>query len=301
MSKAFTRNRVEGLRPSIEAVATRLADAMERSGPPADLVADFAYPFSVTVICELLGVPTADRERFGVWADSVLSTSVYTAEEAASLQDELARYLAALVAKRRAHPRDDLLSDLVAARDNGDKLTESELVFMGTTLLIAGHETTASAIPNFVHTLLGHPDLLERLRADPTALPGAVEELMRYVPATAVDGFTRVATEDVPLAGTTIRAGETVIPSMGAANRDPRVFDHADTLDITRSPNPHLGFGAGVHHCLGAPLARAELHIALATLLARFPKLRGAVTTDDELDWKTGLIVRGFRSYPVTW
>lgn len=209
-------------------------------------------------------------------------------------------YLGGLVAQRRVRPTGDLIGALVTARDEEDRLTEGELVRLAEAILIAGYETSASQVPNFLYTLFRNPHLLERLRNDHDLIPAAVEELLRFVPIGTVDGFPRTATEDVEVGGTVVRAGETVVPSMGAANRDPALFTDPDELDLTRHPNPHLGFGAGPHHCMGAQLARVELQIALTTLLRRYPGLRLAVP-EENLSWKAGLMVRGMHTMPVTW
>ncbi|HEY8534354.1 MAG TPA: LLM class flavin-dependent oxidoreductase [Micromonospora sp.] len=299
VARAFGAPRVEKLRPRVQQITDELLDEMERRGPVADLIEDFSMPLSVTVICELLGVPPEDRPRFRVWSNAVLSTTAFSPEEAARLQDELHEYLGELVARHRANPGDNLLGDLASNRDE-DVLSESELLRLGESILIAGHETTASQIPNFVYTLLKHPETLEKLRQDLSLIPSAVQELLRFVPIGAVDGMPRVATEDIHLSGVLIRKGDVVLPSMGSANRDERVFDNPDVLDITRSHNPHLGFGHGPHRCLGAPLAVVELEIALSSLLTRFPNLQLAVP-EEELRWKSGLIVRGMEAMPVTW
>ncbi|PZM96227.1 MAG: cytochrome P450 [Actinobacteria bacterium] len=299
VAKAFGTRRVEKLRPRVQQITDELLDQMERRYPVADLIEDFSMPLSVTVICELLGVPPEDRPRFRVWSNAVLSTTAFSPEEAARLQEELHEYLGELVARHRKNPGDNLLGELASNQDE-DVLSESELLRLGESILIAGHETTASQIPNFVYTLLKHPETLDRLRKDPSLIPSAVQELLRFVPIGAVDGMPRVATEDLHLSGVLIRKGDVVLPSMGSANRDDRVFANPDVLDITRSHNPHVGFGHGPHRCLGAPLAVVELEIALSSLLTRFTNLRLAVP-EEELRWKNGLIVRGLEAMPVTW
>jgi cytochrome P450 len=190
---------------------------------------------------------------------------------------------------------------MVQARDeDNDRLSEQEMVQLAAGLLAAGHETTVTQIPNCVYVLLTHPDQLALLRERPELMPGAVEELMRFVPLSAGSVFARYATEDVDLGGVLVRAGEPVLASLSSANRDGEVFEDPDRVDLTREVNPHIGFGHGVHHCLGAQLARMELQVALRTLLARLPDLRLAVD-DKELEWKSGLLVRGLRSMPVAW
>ncbi|MYX46170.1 cytochrome P450 [Streptomyces sp. SID89] len=299
VAKAFTVRRVEELRVRAQAIADGLVDAMIAQGPPADLVAGFALPLPVTVICELLGVPLEDRTRFRLWSDALLSTTRFTPEEVERYAGELSAYMAALIAERRKEPTDDLLGVMVAARDEEERLSEDELVAMGVGVLVAGHETTASQIPNFVHTLLGHPDQLARLRADLDLVPQAVEELMRFVPLGDA-GIARYALEDVELSGGVVRAGEPVVTSNVAANRDAAVFTRPEELDLTRQEASHVGFGHGPHHCLGAQLARMELQVTLRTLLTRLPGLRLAGTGAD-LERKTGSGVKGFSKMLVTW
>ncbi|MFC5744329.1 cytochrome P450 [Actinomadura rugatobispora] len=301
VSKAFTGNRVEALRPRIAEIAGGLADAMLEHGPPADLVSMFALPLPVTVICELLGVPYADRDRFRELSDALLSTTALPPEEIFAAVMALNEYLAGLIEERRAGPRDDMLSDLVRARDEDDRLSEQELVEFGVGLLVTGHETAATQIGNFVYMLARNPGQLAALRADPALVPRAVEELLRHTPLGAVSGIPRVAVEDVELSGVTIRAGDSVIPSINSANHDESVFEDAHRLDVHRPSNPHIAFGHGVHFCLGAQLARAELRTALETLLVRFPGLELVAGDDAGLAWKKGLLIRGFSELPVTW
>ncbi|MGV9674318.1 cytochrome P450 [Nocardia sp. NPDC003482] len=300
VAKAFTGRRVAALRPHVREIVDGLLDAMERDGAPADLVARFALPLPVTVICEMLGVPTEDQHRFRDFSDTVLSTTAYTREQIDAGRAELERYLGELVSERRERPTDDLLGALVAARDDEDRLSESELVNLGIGLLVAGHETTANQLANFTYLLLTQPDRWELLRAHPDLVPGAVEELLRYVQLGSGGGFARVATEDVELHGVTVRAGESVFTNLQAANRDETVFADPETLDLTRNHNPHIAFGYGAHHCLGAQLARVELQIALGALLRRLPTLRLAVPVEN-VPWKTGLLVRGPRELLVAW
>jgi cytochrome P450 len=302
IAKAFTARRVERLRPRAESIAGSVLDAMIAAGPPADLVADFALPFPTTVICELLGVPYADREKFGRWTDAFMSTTALTAEQRDARLGELAHYLGSLVAQRRREPADDLLGALVVAHDAEDRLSEQELIELATVLLAAGHESTASQIGNFVYTLLGHPEQLAVLRDAPASIPGAVEELLRYIPLPTTEAeLPRYATADVPLEGGTVPAGEAVLPLYSSANRDPRVFADPGRLDVRREATAsQLAFGHGVHHCVGAQLARMELQVALGALLSRLPGLRLAVP-EEELRWKRGLATRGLLALPVAW
>ncbi|MEU1127297.1 cytochrome P450 [Streptomyces sp. NPDC005899] len=297
VAKAFTVHQVEKLRPAVRELAHGLLDGMEAAGPPADLVEHYALPIPVAVICRMLGVPEEDRPAFRVWSDAALSTSSLTAEEFLRSREELRAYMGGLIEEHRRRPREDLMSGLIEARDTGDRLGEQELVDLCVGILVAGHETTATQIPNFVHVLLDHPDQLELLRSRPELIRGAVEELLRFVPLGSGASFPRYATEDVEVGGTLVRAGEPVLVAVGAANRDALKFDGAGRLDVTRSGVQHLGFGHGVHHCLGAPLARLELQEALQALLVRLPGLRLA----GDVAWKDRMLVRGPREMPVGW
>ncbi|MYV69996.1 cytochrome P450 [Streptomyces sp. SID2131] len=297
VAKAFTVHQVEKLRPQVRELAHGFLDDMEAAGPPADLVESYALPIPVAVICRMLGVPEEDRPRFRVWSDAALSTSSLTAEEFWRSREELRAYMAALIEDHRARPRPDLMTGLIEARDTGDRLTELELVDLCVGILVAGHETTASQIPNFVHALLDHPEQLALLRERPDLIKGAVEELLRFVPLGSGAAFPRYATEDVEVGGTLVRAGEPVLVAIGAANRDALKFTGPGRLDVTRTGVQHLGFGHGVHHCLGAPLARLELQEAVLALLTRFPGLHLA----GDVRWKDRMLVRGPREMPMGW
>jgi cytochrome P450 len=300
VAKAFTARRVEGLRPRAQQIADQLIDRMVAQGPPAELVEDFALPLPITVICELLGVPVEDRVDFRLWSDAFLSTTRFTPDEVTEYVGRMRDYMAGLIAEHREAPRDDLIGALVAARDEQDRLSEEELLAMAEGILVAGHETTASQIPNFVYTLLTHPEQLAAVRADPGLIPQAVEELMRYVPLGGGAGSARYALEDVELGGVTVRAGEPVVVALQSANRDESVYSHPDTLDLHRQEASHIGFGHGPHHCLGAQLARMELQVALGSLLRRLPGLRFAGTEQD-IVWKTGTATRGPARLPIAW
>ncbi|MFF7700554.1 cytochrome P450 [Streptomyces lydicus] len=297
VAKAFTVRQVEKLRPQVVALTHELLDELEAAGPPADLVDRFALPIPVAVICRLLGVPPEDRPRFRVWSDAALSTSSLTSEEFDANQEELRAYMRQLIQEHRHAPQDDLMTALIDARDVGDRLSELELVDLCVGILVAGHETTATQIPNFVLALLDHPEQLALLRERPDLIGNAVEELLRFVPLGSGASQPRYATEDIDVGGTLVRAGTPVLVAVGAANRDALRFDAPGTLDIARSGNQHLGFGHGVHHCLGAPLARLELQEALGALLTRFPKLHVA----GDVEWKSQMLVRGPRVLPVGW
>ncbi|SDQ75832.1 cytochrome P450 [Actinopolyspora saharensis] len=300
VAKAFTARRVEQLRPRAQRIADDLVGRMRRKGAPLDLVEEFALPLPITVICELLGVPYEDRDDFRVWSDAFLSTSKLSEQQIEDYVAQMRAYMAGLVEQRRARPEDDLLSGLIQARDEQDKLSETELLDLAVGLLVAGHETTATQIPNFVYVLLTHPAELEWLRNHPERVPEAVEELMRFVPLGVNAAFPRYALEDVELGGVLVRAGEPVLASLASANRDEEVFERPEELNLARESNAHIGFGHGPHHCLGAQLARMELQVALGTLLGELPDLRLGVAEQD-VSWKSGMLVRGPQRLPVAW
>jgi cytochrome P450 len=278
VSKAFTPRAVERLRPRITAlVGSALDRAALRGG--VELVEELAYPLPVTVIAEMLGVPPEDWPRFRGWSRALVANldplsgrdpgQVATALEA---RQALGRYLSGIVDRRRREPGEDLISGLLAGDGTGEVLTQGELVVMANLLLVAGHETTVNMITNGTLALLGHGQQLALLREQPELIQPAVEELLRW--DSPVQLTARVATEDLDLGGHRVQQGESVLALLGAANRDPDQFADPDRLDLTRTPNPHLSFGRGIHFCLGAPLARLEAQIAIAGLVARFPKLR---------------------------
>ncbi|MCP2165124.1 cytochrome P450 [Goodfellowiella coeruleoviolacea] len=300
VAKAFTARQIERLRARAQQVVDELLDRMAEQGPPADLVEGLALPLPITMICEMLGVPFDDRDRFRAWSDQLLGVTAFTAEEIEQARAEFRAYLAGLIEQRRRTPSDDMLGVLVQARDEDDKLTEDELVDFGITLLVAGHETTANQIGNFVYTLMANPEQLAKLRDNLDLVPSAVEELLRFIPLGNSAAFARVAVEDVELGGVLVKAGEAVLVSTASANRDAQVFDNPDQIDLERQDNAHVAFGHGVHHCLGAQLARLELQIALKSLLTRFPTLRPAVPIE-EMVFKQGRLVRGLSALPVAW
>ncbi|ONI89650.1 cytochrome [Actinosynnema sp. ALI-1.44] len=299
-AKAFTQRGVESLRPTVTKVANELVDAMIDLGPAVDLVANFAVPLPTTTICVLLGVPVADQALFGEWASGFLSATGLTAEKIDEYQRNLWTYMAELLAERVADPQDDLLSALANAKDNDDRFSGEEVLHLAASLLAAGHETTTAAISDFVLTLLRHPGELAKIEQDPELIPQAVEELMRFVPLGVGATLPRYAKEDVEVGGVLVRAGEPVLVTINSVNRDDAVFPNAATLDVTRTVKAHLGFGHGVHHCLGASLARTQLQVALATLVGRLPNLRLAVPAD-QLRWKQGGFVRSPAEMPISW
>jgi cytochrome P450 len=288
----FTVRRMRGLEPRIAEIVSSRLDAL--AGPPVDLVAAFTLPVPSLVICELLGVPYADRADFQRRSRTMLSV---TADLAVVLEarQEIRDYITGLVRAKRQHPADDLLSGL--ARD--DTLTDEELTSVGALLLVAGHETTANMLALGTLTLLRRPDRLAQLAADPALLDRAVEELLRYLTIIQF-GLVRLALADVPVGGVLVRAGESVVASLAAANRDPAHFADPEALDLAREYAPHLAFGHGVHQCLGQQLARTEMRLGFGQLLARFPTLRLAVPPED-VPMREDTIVYGVGSLPVTW
>jgi cytochrome P450 len=302
VSKAFTPRVVEGLRPHIQQIVDGLLDRVEDKGA-MDLIEDFAYPLPVVVICEMMGVPVADQERFKGWGldiarglDSLLlppDSDVATRSIAA--RTALAGYFRELIAERRASPRADLLTGLIAAEEAGDTLSENELLATCILILVAGHETTVNLIGNGSLALLRHPDELQRLRENPGLIGTAVEELLRF--DGPVQRTARIPSEDVVVGGHTIAKGEMVMPFIGAADRDPAQFSEPDRLDITRADNRHIAFGWGIHFCLGAPLARLEGQIAINTLVRRLPKL--ALATERP-EYRQSLTLRGLTTLPVS-
>ncbi|TDD93945.1 cytochrome P450 [Actinomadura rubrisoli] len=296
--RTFTPRRVEDLRPGTQRIADRLVDDMIEQGPPLDLFEWFGLILPVEVICDLLGVPSSDRTRFTDWSDDLLNYAG-TAERATASVEAMNAYLGELAAHRRRHPTDDLIGALVSARVEGDNLTDDEVNNLVRILLGAGHETTASQIPNFIFLLLDGGGYA-RLSAEPELVPTAVEELLRYVPLITQGTFARFVLEDVEVGGTLLHPGDQVLVEPAAANRDPAAFDDPETLDLARKDNPHLAFGHGLHRCVGAALARMELQIALATLTGRLPGLRLARPAD-QVPWHIDRFVRRPKELQVTW
>ncbi|WP_405783853.1 cytochrome P450 [Streptomyces sp. NBC_01378] len=296
VTRAFTTRRVESLRPRIQRITDDLLDAMLPHGR-ADLVESFAFPLPLTVICELLGVPDIDRADFRRMSNEVVAPSDRDGEYATFV--ELAAYLRDLIEDKRASaPADDLLSALIrTTAEDGDRLSPDELCAMAFLLLIAGHETTVNLIASGVRALLTHPDQLAALRADMTLLGGAVEEMLRY--EGPVENATyRFTVEDTEVGGTVIPGGSAVLVGLAAADHDPERFHEPGRFDIRRDARGHIAFGHGLHHCLGAPLARLEGQIALRSLLDRAPALALDGPADD---WLPGMLIRGVRSLPVRW
>lgn len=302
VAREFTPRRITALAPRIQQITDELLDAMEASAGGgerrADLIAAFAFPLPMTVICELLGVPELDREAFRSWSNEIVART--SAEAQTSAYEQVTAYLVELITAKRADPGEDLLSAMIhAVDDGGDRLSADELIGMCVLLLVAGHETTVNLIGNGMRALFAHTGQLADLQADFGLLDGAVEEMLRY--DGPVETCTeRLALEDVEMGGVTIPKGATVLIVIADADRDAERFKEPDTFDIRRDSRGHIAFGHGLHYCLGAPLARLEGRIAVRTLLERFPDL--AQEGDEaELAWMPGMLIRGVRTLPVRW
>ncbi len=299
VSKAFTPRLIEQMRGRVQEVADALLDAVEDKGE-MDLVEDYAYPLTITVITDLLGVPAEDRNKFREWTTTAVSANwaqEYVEKVLISHMRAFTDYLRAMFEEKRKDPEDDLVSALVRAEEAGDKLSEDELFGIVFLLLVAGYETTVGLIGNGTLALLQHPNQLQKLRDDPSLIKDAIEELLRYATPFEVSS-ERFAREDVAIGETVIPKGEMVLAVMAAADRDPERFPEPDTLEITRTDNKHLAFGKGIHFCLGAPLARMEGQIAIGTLLQRMPNLR-LKGSPESLTWRPGMIMRGLQGLPV--
>jgi len=297
VQQAFTPRMVERLRPHIEQIANELLDLMV-GATQADFVVDFAFPLPATVIAELIGVPAQDRSRFRHWSQQLIlgidptqPTRVKAASAVAVTQ--LLEYFRSLVAARRGHPGDDLITALIAAEEAHDRLSANELLGTCQLLLVAGHETTTNLIGTATLRLIQHPDLLEQLRSTPTLLSSAIEELLRF--ESPVQRVPRVTMEDVAIGNTKIARGQRVIVCLAAANRDPQVFNDPNSLNLARQPNPHLAFGHGIHFCLGAWLARLEAQIAFGSVLERLTDIQLAGPPV----WSPNTVIRGLKSLPI--
>ncbi|MEV1171982.1 cytochrome P450 [Nonomuraea sp. NPDC049784] len=302
VTKAFTARRIERLRPYAQETVDKLLDEMEAGPKPVDLNEAVAFPLPILVICKLLGIPPEDRNRFRRLVDGFLSVTKLPADEVEECRKGLWGYLVELIAAKRADLGDDLISALIKVRDEDDnRLSEHELHFWTQSLLIAGYVTTASQIGTGTAVLLHRQDLVKEVQADYSLVPSAVEELLRTQIMGSSIGTLRYALTDIPLSdGTVIKEGSSVLLSEESANMDETVFNDPFTLDIRRKENHHMTFGAGIHYCVGAALARMELQVATETLLRRFPNLRLAVPSDD-LPRGLGGFMEGFSEIPVTW
>ena len=300
VQKAFTPRVVEGLRPRVEKICDELLDeALERGS--CDLVSDFAHPLPVQIIVEMLGVPLQDLEQFKEWSDALARgldpdflLPPYAVQQRLNGILSFVQYFAGLIEQRRAQPGDDLLTRLIQAEEQGDMLSQGELLSTCILLLVAGHETSVNLIAGGALALMEHPDQLARFRQDPDVVRSGIEEMLRYVPPVQLTG--RVALEPIEVGGVAIGTGEFSMLLIGSANRDAEAFADPDTFDVTRSDNNHLGFGFGIHHCLGAPLARLEAQVALSTLTQRARVLE---RTTDTLAYKENIVLRGLAALPV--
>lgn len=298
VAKAFTPRRVEGLRSTVQAIMNGLVDDVTGESE-FDLIARLAEPLPVTVIAELLGIPQGDRHHLRPWSAEIcrmyeLKPTEEDARAASAAAAEFSDYLRNLIAERRRRPTEDLIGGLVQVIDQGDRLTEAEMIGTCVLLLNAGHEASVNVTGNGWWALFRNPDQLALLRQDPSLGPRAIEELMRY--DTPLQMFERWVLEDVEVAGVSVAKGQELALLFGSANRDPAVFEQPDALDVTREHNPHMSFGAGIHFCLGAPLARVELEVSFGTLLRRFPKMELLA----EPEWKPNYIIRGLKELRVT-
>ena len=298
VSKAFTARAIEAMRPHIKEITDRLLEPLRDEGR-FDVVADHAYPLPVTVICEMLGIPPDDRHLFHTWSQDLVlvldpMVTVETLDRVAQALVSFRQYFDALVSERRANPTEDLLSALITAEEEGRRLTGDELRSTCILLLVAGHETTVNLISNGMLALLRRPDQLDRLGREPGLIRNAIEELLRYDSPVQLTG--RTVMRDLEIEGKPIRRGEQVVGVVGAANRDPEQFSDPELLDVTRRDIRHLSFSAGIHYCLGAPLARVEGQIAIGEVVRRFPRLQ---LVTEALEWRETVTLRGLRSLPV--
>ncbi|WP_116198871.1 cytochrome P450 [Amycolatopsis circi] len=300
VSRVFTTRQLENLRPRVAELAGEMVARMRAEGPGADLIAHLAQPLPITVICEMLGVPQEDHDLFRGWTDVMLSVSASSMDVVRDAAGKLRQYLNDLIESKQRNPADDLLTMLVAARDEGDSLSTEELLAFGETMLMAGYHATTSEIAHGVLTLTERPGAVRRLAENRAELPAAVDELLRYSQAGGGVGPIRIALEDMEIGGVAIKAGDAVLPCINSANRDETVFAAADELDLGRETNPHLAFGHGIHHCLGAHLGRVELTVALETLLETLGEFRLS-TAHEELEWKANRAFTRPEILPLSW
>jgi cytochrome P450 len=297
VSKTFTPRMIEGLRNRIQQITDDLLDQVQGRGK-MDLINDFAFLLPVTVICETLGIPLEDQKQFRIWSSAILDEPApFQEAQPIPAAEEFTSYLRRLIATKRERPDDGLVSQLVRVEEDGDKLSEDELIAMIFLLIIAGHETTVNLIASGALALLQHPEQMRLLQNDPSLIVPAIEELLRYT-SPIIIGTARWAGNDIEWQGTLIPKGDMVLVSLMGANTDPGHFAAPADLDITREENEHVAFGKGIHFCLGAPLARLEGQIAISTLLRRLPDLH-LQNDARELKWRPGLILRGLQELPV--
>jgi cytochrome P450 len=299
LNKAFTVRSVEMWRPRIREIAQELGDGMRAGQPPADLIEAFAAPLPIRVIAEILGVASGDLDRFRYWSSLSMSIGPDTDGERAKGREDFFAYLRALIEQHRREPGTDLLDAMIQASDDGDRLNQDELCDTARSLLLAGYETTMTTIGRGVFSLLRHPGQYKDLVADPSLLPAAVDEILRYdFPADV--GFLRVATQDVELPSGVIRRGEGVMPLISSANNDSTKFADPEVFDIHRAENKHISFGQGPHYCIGGFLARVQLQEAFGVLLRDFPDLRLAVPAD-QVVWNPSMMTHSIQTLPVAW
>ncbi|MCY7885850.1 cytochrome P450 [Bacillus spizizenii] len=295
--QAFTPRTIENLRGSIEQITEQLLDEMEKENK-ADIMKSFASPLPFIVISELMGIPKEDRAQFQIWTNAMVDTSESNRELTNQALREFKDYIAKLIQDRRIQPKDDLISKLVHAEENGSKLSEKELYSMLFLLVVAGLETTVNLLGSGTLALLQHKEEFEKLKQYPEMIATAVEELLRYT-SPVVMMANRWAIEDFTYKGHSIKRGDMIFIGIGSANRDPNFFENPETLNLNRSPNRHISFGFGIHFCLGAPLARLEGHIAFNALLKRFPDIELAAALDD-IHWRKNVFLRGLENLPVS-
>ncbi|GAA1027996.1 MULTISPECIES: cytochrome P450 [Amycolatopsis] len=299
VASAFTPRRTEQLRPRAVELADDLIDTLLAGPRPADLVEGFTRPLPVVVISEMFGLPTDDRAYFAELAEAVTTTTRLTPEQIGEYLQQLWDYLAGVIAQRRKEPQDDALTALVQASDS-DQMTEHEIAQIAAGQLAASYETTANELASFFFALLHNPEQMDHLWMNPSMIKRAVEELLRFCPMSSASLFARYATEDVVIGGTLIRAGEQVLASLIAANKDETVYQDPGSLNLNVERKPHLAFGSGVHRCLGTGIARMVLQVGLSTIVRRMPGLRLAIP-ESELEWRTEALMRGLKHIPVTW
>jgi len=299
LNKVFTEQMAESMRPRVEVLVNGLLDEVQAEGG-MDVIEHFAFPLPATVICEILGVPVEKRDQVRDWSEDFIKVTAATcpmSRNAEPIQKsvlEMRGCFAALIEERRKEPREDLISLLAAAEEEGDRLSMEELLTTAVTLLVAGHETTTNLIGNGLLTLLRHPEQLHRLRENPALMPDAIEEILRY--EGPVQRLTRMVKEDVEILGKEIRKGQVISAMIGAANRDPAVFPEPHRFDITRQNNRHVAFGFGIHFCIGARLARLEGAVALNAILQRFPNLKLAT---EQVEWRPHSTLRSLKALTV--
>lgn len=298
VSKAFTPRMISGLRERIQEITDELLDEMEGK-ESLDLINEFAFPLPIIVICEMLGIPTEDRDKFRLWSNALIEdgTSGEIGQEIEKHMNDFVQYLGERFAIARENPGDDLISKLIIAEEQGEQLTEKELYGVVSLLIIAGHETTVNLIGNSILALLEHPDQLELLQSEPELIHTAVEESLRYNDPVEFS-TSRWAGEDLEFKGQSMSKGDLVIVVLNSANHDPTQFKNPEVFDITREKSKHLAFGKGIHACLGAPLARLEGEIAIGSFIKRYPDSKLNVNVAD-LKWRSGMVVRGVRELPV--